>query len=301
MNSRVTELRYVGYAVPDFEAERAFYKGIWGLNEVACDSGIAYFAAEGSPEPFIVRIRETPHQGLDVLGLAAATAFDVDQLHQQLNDADVKIITSPRKLDRPGGGYGFRFFDPDGHVLEISAEVEPGPSRELRSGESIPKEISHIGIHSPNKQNAEAFYVEKLGFKPSDWVGDFLSFLRCSSKHHRVVLVPGPPAVNHLAFEMKNADEMMRGLARLRKEGLKLEWGPGRHTAGNNTFSYFQTPNGNIVEYTAEVELVDDATWQPTRYEPRREVMDQWGIAEGGPEQMRPPVPDPGIWQPVFV
>ena len=301
MDSRVTELRYVGYAVRDFDAERAFYKGMWGLREVSCEDGIAYFAAEGSPEPFIVRIRKTDHRGLDVLGLATSSAADVDRMHEQLKDADVKIITTPGALDRPGGGYGFRFFDIDGHVVEISAEVQPGPCRELKKGESIPKEISHIGIHSPNKAAAEAFYIEKLGFRPSDWVGDFLSFLRCSEKHHRIVFVPGPPAVNHLAFEMRNADEMMRGLRRLRGEGLKLEWGPGRHTAGNNTFSYYKTPNGHIVEYTAEVELVDDETWQPTRYEPKPEVMDQWGIAEGGPELMQHPQPDPGIWQPVLV
>lgn len=301
MESRVTDLRYVGYAVSDFEAERDFYKGIWGLREVACGDGIAYFAAEGSAEPFIVRIRQTEHRGLDVLGLAAASAKDVDQLHERLRNDGVKIVAEPEKLNRPGGGYGFRFFDIDGHVLEISAEVEPGPCRELKKGESIPKEISHIGIHSPDKARSEAFYIEKLGFRASDWVGDFLSFLRCSDKHHRVVLVPGPPAINHLAFEMKNSDEMMRGLARLRKEGMGPKWGPGRHTAGNNYFSYYVSPNGNVVEYTAEVEHVDDATWQPTRYDATPEVADQWGIAEGGPQHLPPPVADPGLWQPVLV
>ena len=300
MDNRVTELRYVGYAVTDFEAERAFYKGVWGLREVACERGMAYFAAEGSPEPFIVRIRETEHRGLDVLGLATDSAQDVDGLYDRLRNDGVTIVSEPERFDRPGGGYGFRFFDPDGHVLEISAEVQPGPHRELKTGESIPKEISHIGIHSPNKARAEAFYIDKLGFRASDWVGDFLSFLRCSDKHHRVVLVPGPPAINHLAFEMKNADEMMRGLARLRKEGLKLEWGPGRHTAGNNTFSYYLSPNGNVVEYTAEVELVDDATWKPTRYDATPQIADQWGIAEGGPEHLPHPTPDPGLWQPVL-
>ena len=29
--SRVTEIRYVGYGVPDLEAERAFYRDKWGL------------------------------------------------------------------------------------------------------------------------------------------------------------------------------------------------------------------------------------------------------------------------------
>ena len=33
--SRVTEIRYVGYGVEDFDAERAFYTQDWGLEEVA--------------------------------------------------------------------------------------------------------------------------------------------------------------------------------------------------------------------------------------------------------------------------
>ena len=43
-----------------------------------------------------------------------------------------------------------------------------------------------------------------------------------------------------------------------------MRWGPGRHTAGNNTFSYFVTPNGFAVEYTSELEQVNETSWQPT-------------------------------------
>ena len=46
---------------------------------------------------------------------------------------------------------------------------------------------------------------------------------------------------------------------------------------------------------------MDDATWTPTRYEPRKDIRDQWGIGEGGPETMPPPKPDPGVWTPVTV
>ena len=53
---------------------------------------------------------------------------------------------------------------------------------------------------------------------------------------------------------------MMRGISRLKKEGIDIRWGPGRHTAGNNTFSYFITPNGFAVEYTSELEEVDFET-----------------------------------------
>jgi len=299
MGAGVTELRYVGYAVADFDAERAFFADPWGLTEVVADDGIAWFAAEGSPQPFVVRLRRANHTGLDALGLSVESAAAVEALHARLAaDPDVKLLGPPARLSGPGGGYGFNLFDCDGRRLEIAAEVELRAARQLSRGESIPRELAHVVLHAPDRLRTEAFYVEKLGFKISDWIGDFMSFLRCNEVHHRIALLPGPPALNHVAFEMRSLDEMMRGLTRLRAAGSPMHWGPGRHTAGNNAFSYFGSPNGHVVEYTAEVERVDDAAWTPTRYTPSREIMDQWGTAEGGPERMPHPRADPGLWQP---
>jgi len=271
------------------------------LREVSNHDGMAFFAAEGSDEPFVVRIRQTDHVGLDLIGFSAASRGDVDELHSTLIGQDLKVITAPQELGSPGGGYGFRFFDSDGRVLEVAADYERGLARELTHGESVPRELSHIVLHSPNRAAAEAFFVDVLGFRVSDYIGDFMSFLRCNSVHHRIALLPGPPALNHVAFEMRNADEMMRGVGRMRKAEVALQWGPGRHTAGNNTFSYFSSPNGHIVEYTAEMDRVDHDAWEATRYNPTKEIMDQWGTAEGGPDHMPHPRPDPAIWQPLLV
>jgi hypothetical protein len=88
---------------------------------------------------------------------------------------------------------------------------------------------------------------------------------------------------------------------RLKKLDVEVKWGPGRHTAGDNTFSYFTTPNGFAVEYTAELEQVDDAVWEPKVYPPSPEIMDQWGIGVGGPQTRPHPAPDPRLFQPAPV
>ena len=90
-----------------------------------------------------------------------------------------------------------------------------------------------------------------------------------------------------------------RGASRLKQRGTDLRWGPGRHTAGNNTFSYFCTPAGFAVEYTAELEEVDFETHEHKVHEPAPRVMDQWGIGVGGPQTMPHPEPDKGLFQPV--
>ena len=59
----------------------------------------------------------------------------------------------------------------------------------------------------------------------------------------------------------------MRGTGRLLRAGVEKIWGPGRHLAGNNTFSYFLDPHGNTVEYTTALEQVDEDTWHPHLYD----------------------------------
>lgn len=299
--SRVTEIRYVGYAVEDFDAERRFYAEDWGLIEVAAEDGMAWFKTTGADEHHVVRLHKSDANHVEVIALAAQNSDDVDALHAKVAGAGCRIVHSPRELDSPGNGYGFRFFSPDGLPFEISAGVELLDSRALDRWEGLPVRISHIVLHSPDHHAAAKFFTDVLGFRVSDWLGDFMVFLRCNSAHHRLAILPGPPCLNHVAYDMLGVDDMMCGASRLKQRGTELRWGPGRHTAGNNAFSYFTTPNGFAVEYTADLEEVDFETHQPTVHVPGPRVMDQWGIGTGGPQTMPHPAPDPRLFQPAGV
>jgi catechol 2,3-dioxygenase len=63
----------------------------------------------------------------------------------------------------------------------------------------------------------------------------------------------------------------------------------GRHGPGNNVFAYFVGPGEVVVEYTAEVQQVDDSyrvggpedwTWPPGR-------TDRWGITAPPSERLQ--------------
>lgn len=294
--SRVTEIRYVGYATPDLDAERAFYRDNWGLKEVAEQDGMVYFATHGHSELYVVRLRAAETKRVDVIAFATDTRADVDALHDKVVAAGCGIVFPPRDLTGFGGGYGFRFFSPDGMTFEVSSDVALGGFRPMVRWEGIPQKISHIVLHSPDHKAATQFFIDVLGFRLSDWLGDFMSFLRCNEWHHRLAFLPGPPCLNHVAYDMLSVDDMMRGIGRLRKDGVDIRWGPGRHTAGNNTFSYFTTPNGFAVEYTSELETVDFETHEAKVHKPGPGVMDQWETGIGGPQTMPKPEADPGLF-----
>ena len=296
--SRVTDVRYVGYAVTDMAAERAFYRDVWKLREVQEADGLVHFAAEGSDALYVVRLRQADTKRIDVVALATDSDADVDALHGQVLASGCKVIFAPQQLTSFGGGYGFRFFNPDGIEMEISAGVARGSARALEPREAIPAKISHVVFHSPQHKEITQWFIDVLGFRLSDWIGDFMSLIRCNTAHHRIAFLPGPPCLNHVAYDMPDVNEMMRGLKRLRREGFDTVWGPGRHTAGDNTFSYFVTPAGFVVEYTAELEEVDFDTWEARTFTPAPDIMDQWGTGFGGPQTMPLAAPDAGLFQP---
>jgi catechol 2,3-dioxygenase-like lactoylglutathione lyase family enzyme len=282
----ITHIRHVDLAVPDYDKQRDFYTNHWGLTPMVEEPGLTFLAAEGSPEQYVVRLRKDAQKRMELWAFGAKDAAAVDTLAERLGHGGVQLVNEPGKLDTPGGGYGFRFFDVEGRTVEISADVAVRQHRKIEEKESIPVRLSHLVINSPNPERTVAFYEQHLGFALSDTLssphmGELMWFLRCSSSHHSIAIARCPHvSLHHASFEMRGLDEYMRGTGRLLRAGVEKIWGPGRHLAGNNTFSYFLDPLGNTVEYTTELEEIDEDTWHPHLYDlSDPEVADQWGTA----------------------
>jgi hypothetical protein len=58
----------------------------------------------------------------------------------------------------------------------------------------------------------------------------------------------------------------MQEYGRLRSKNLECIWGVGRHGPGNNVFSYYRDPEGNVIEFYGEMEQVASADVAETRY-----------------------------------
>jgi len=283
----ITHLRHADFAVPDYDKQVEFYKNTWGLTQTEADTGISFFAAEGSPEQYVIRLRKAEEKRLDLLAFGAATPADVDTLAAQLGEDGVQLVGEPDKLQTPGGGYGFRFFDIDGRTIEISADVEARQHRKVEEREAIPVRLAHAVINSPDPLQTRHFYEKYLGFDLSDTLkhpnmGEMMYFMRCNPYHHNLAITRAPHvSTHHVSFEMRGLEEWLRGGGRAIRSGAEKVWGPGRHRAGDNVFLYFLDPHGNGHEYTYGVETLDEDTWHPHVYDiSDPETQDQWGTAE---------------------
>jgi catechol 2,3-dioxygenase-like lactoylglutathione lyase family enzyme len=282
----ITHLRHIDLAVPDHAGQVEFYTHLWGLTPVASDTGITFLAAEGSPEPYVLRLRRDTDKRIDLIAFGTANRASVDALATQLGRDGVRLVTEPGSLATPGGGYGFRFFDVDGRTVEVSADVAHRRHRRIEEREPIPVRLSHVVLNSPNPERTVDFYERHLAFALSDTItaphlGDIMWFLRCNAWHHSFAVARGPHvALHHASFELRGIDEYMRGTGRLLRAGVEKIWGPGRHLAGDNTFSYFLDPHGNTVEYSTALQKIDEDLWHPHVYDfSDPDVADQWGTA----------------------
>ncbi len=259
-NARVTGLRSIELGVPNLTQSAAFYSRVWGLEPVVSDGETIHLRANGA-EHHAVTLRERPAAGMLGVHFATVNREAVDALHARAKASGVTVTAAPADLPRSaGGGYGFQFKTPEGHVLNIASDV--ARHQNTNNDRSKPSKLSHVVLNSANLDQQTGFFIDVLGFKLSDQT-DMMEFVRCSADHHSIAMARGAgPTLNHMAYEVENVDGLMRGAGRMKKHGFNVEWGVGRHGPGDNVFGYFVEPNGFVVEYTAEVEQVDEATYQ---------------------------------------
>src|ERR1051325_7416069 len=154
----ITHLRHIDLAVPDHAKQLDFFTGVWGLTAEHTDSGLSFLAAEGSPEQYVVRLRQATDKRIDLIAFGAATPADVDTLALRLGQGGVQLVSEPGTLATPGGGYGFRFFDNEGRTVEVSADVALRAHRRIEERESVPVRLSHVVINSRDPEGTVAFY-----------------------------------------------------------------------------------------------------------------------------------------------
>ena len=259
-NARVIGIRGVELGVTRLDRAAAFYSCVWGLDPVASEGDSIYLRANGS-EHHVVTLRERPKASLLGVHFSAPDRVAVDALHNKAKGFGTTVTGAPGELPRSaGGGYGFQFKSPDGHFLNVSSDVARHPN--VSNDRSKPMKLSHVVLNSAKIEEQTNFFIDLLGFRLSDST-DMMDFVRCSSDHHSIAMARGDgPSLNHMAYEIASIDGLMRGAGRLKGSGFNTEWGVGRHGPGNNVFSYFVEPNGFVVEYTAEVQQVDETDYE---------------------------------------
>ncbi|MEL6233770.1 MAG: VOC family protein [Pseudomonadota bacterium] len=292
---RVESLRGIMMRGPGIPATLPFYEEMWGLTLAHRENDTIYLRGTGA-EPFLYALTEGPVFGIEYIHFAMPDRAATQALFDQVSARGATITRALGAFEDFPAGWGFEMLDPDQRRLRVRTEartLDPAPDW------AKPRKVSHVVLNTPEMEAVRDWYCDVLGFRVSDYSADQMVFLRCNSEHHAIALVRGQYAsVNHVAFELPSIDEFMRSIGRMKQKGHVPTWGPGRHGPGNNPFAYFCSPSGFVIEFTADVQQIDEAThavkvW--SRDIP--EEMDRWMTA-GPPTPAQRAVmagrPDPG-------
>jgi len=133
-----------------------------------------------------------------------------------------------------------------------------------------PQRFVHVVYWIPrDMERAARFYVERLGFCVTESVAGSGYFLRCGprSDHHNLFLnCRGDNfGFQHVAFEVRDIDEVMMFGQYMERQGWKSHLGPGRHVVGSNVYWYFWCPAGGCAEIGCDIDFITDH-WQPLRH-----------------------------------
>ena len=283
---QVRRLGHATLATPDLERQVDYWTGAIGLQLVDRGKDHAVLATKLGQET-ISLVRDTTSH-------LRSVSFQVDP-DSDLNEIARGIqkigIPSERRSDiSPGVDQAIVFRDPAGILVEVFKDVRFHQRDKSDTGVG-PLKFGHVANRVADVQKQAAFYIDVLGFRMSDWIGDHFVFLRCGPDHHTVNFVHyEQPALHHIAFEVKDWAELQRGCEILAKNEIQLVWGPLRHVVGHNVAAYHRNPDNVRVELFCEMDLMKDEAlgyWEPRPWHeemplrPKHWPKDTWRSAWG--------------------
>jgi 2,3-dihydroxy-p-cumate/2,3-dihydroxybenzoate 3,4-dioxygenase len=284
---RYKKLGYVAMTVTDLERSSAFYRDIVGLSEVGAHGATAYFRC--SQDHHNITLTQGTEPGLRRLAFEMESANDVELACDQLKKLNIAYHEIPAAEAKAlGHAGGIRFLTPGGIPFELFSGTQQVSQRYAPTVAQIQR-LGHSVVMVLEFEKAFTFLTEHFGFRISDHIKGTedepveVVFMRChpSPYHHSFGLSRGDKnQLHHVAFMVDDIDDIGASNNRLRKAGVPIVFGPGRHLPSGSIFLYFLDPDGITVEYTLGMEeFPEHAPRSPRKLPPRLETVDTWGGA----------------------
>lgn len=194
-------------------------------------------------------------------------------------DREVQVDAGGTLHTRDESGYAIAFRIADPHAAEVALRRHNAPGIIGRRNEGVtpygrarPQRIIHVALDTlkETRERANNFYTERLHFRPIDRVLPMGTFMQCEGdiEHHNFLLCHRPDqlTINHIALEVRDADEVIEGGNFMTEQGWKESRRLGRHNLGSNVFRMFHAPCGGRIEFAADMDRMDK-TFKPRVWE----------------------------------
>lgn len=284
----IRRTHYVALRCPDPAAAAAFAAEWMGFDHVHADAdGVQYLAAHGL-DPYSL-VYTPGDAGLDHVSYLVADLAQLDRAAAQLDAAGVayeRVERSRLWRHEPA----LRFRTPSGHLIELApgVDVEAPMAALVSRPEAVPGPIccDHVMPRCVEADAEMAFASGPFGLRQSSQVdapgvGAIMGFYRCRTLYHcYAVARSSRNGLHHVQFTLKDAPAVFAAHAQMSQAGgVEIVWGPVRHGPGHNVAFYFRDHVGNVVEYSAEEEVIlADDSYAPQHWSVAdQRAHDEWG------------------------
>lgn len=220
---------------------------------------------------------EGPKRQLGFAAFGFDTVEALEAYRQQLGNAGATIDPSPSPLFDERA---FSVTDPDGNIATFGTAERDNPA----AAGAPDARLQHATVRTRTIAPLVRHYADTLGFFLADIVATEdadmrTAFFASDAEHHSLAAFKSSQALlDHHSYELSGWDMIRDWADHFASLGLTLRWGPGRHGPGNNLFMFLEDPEGNWIEFSAELERMDTA--RATGHWPHvARTLNQWGDA----------------------
>jgi len=269
----ISRIGHVGLQVTDLEGSIEFAERVLGLRVSERDDTTAYLTCNERHHELM--LHQGPHAGCHHL---AVEVFDRRSLEQVLEALERRGLPTQQAPAERGVTESVRFIAPGGFLFEVFYGMERTQPQHYATVGVRPRKFEHITVKSSVKDELEVFLQEVLGMRVSDRAEDQITWLRANDEHHGFSVIRADvDQLQHYAWQV-DWESIRRVGDQLLQRGQGFLWGPGHHGIGDNYFSYFIDPGGTIVEYSADIQRIEnEATYQPRTWPDEPLSVNCWG------------------------
>lgn len=288
----VQRIGHATYASPDPARQIAYYTEVVGFTVSERSKDRTVLTTRLGHEVLAIEPGDTAR----CTRLSFQVAPDYDLADAIAHFGKARIACARRRDITPGIAEAAVFTDPKGTEIALFSAFDDGiPPGSIHG--VAPMKLGHQAFIVPDAKSMTEFYCANLGFRVSDWMEDFFSFLRCGADHHTVNFRTGPKTfMHHIAFELEDWAHMRTACETLGAHKVPILWGPLRHGIGHNIAIYHRDPDDHIVEFYTEMDQMknealgyfDPRPWHEDR--PQRPKV--WTREAGAMVWGTPPAPD---------
>ena len=251
---KAKRMGHASFTTTDLDRQIDHYLEVVGLQLIGREPKRAFLGTNSGQ--LAVALEKGGHENCDRLSFEVSPSASFADMSRHLTSQGFRPET--RSDNIPGLADLLVFQDFKGTTIELFTEsrfVPKGP----KVGSAVALKLGHLAFVVPEPKVAADFYQRVLGFRISDWIGDYFVFLRCGPDHHTVNFIRGPKAkMHHIAFEMRDTAHLHNALDQLGQKRIEVLWGPVRHGPGHNIAAYHFNPDGQIIEFFAELDRMSD-------------------------------------------